>query len=65
LLVEKKLVGENGDSALFFLLKIGRCPHFPLGALSAAQVNIIGYYFGSSHSSAQKNEMVSKAMGKD
>jgi len=21
--------GENGDSALFFLLKIGRCPHFP------------------------------------
>jgi len=20
---------ENGDSALFFLLKIGRCPHFP------------------------------------
>jgi len=22
-------MGENGDSALFFLLKIGRCPHFP------------------------------------
>jgi len=21
--------GENGDSTLFFLLKIGCCPHFP------------------------------------
>jgi len=25
----KNRMGENGDSALFFLLKIGRCPHFP------------------------------------
>jgi len=22
--------GKNGDSALFFLLKIGRCPHFSI-----------------------------------
>ena len=36
-----------------------------LGALSAAQVNIIGYYFGSSHGSAQKNEMFGRSMGKD
>jgi len=26
-------MGENGDSALFLEEKIGRCPHFPPGAV--------------------------------
>ena len=32
--------GENGDSALFFLLKIGRCPHFPNSKFAIAFIVI-------------------------